>query len=204
MLKASRFLVLGIFVLLSAASASQAGTFSLVGVGDVSKPSFSDSTDSYGSKIGYGGGILFDHGLAPWTSLEIGALYVGRKADDTTTGIVASSHAIQVPVLIRWWMVPMFSIAGGGYYARGIGNIDNTDGSGASSTVSYADDGYKMNDYGLTGSVALRLPLSTSMRLYVDGRYNYGLANISSVSDTVKNRDIQVLVGFQFAMHSSR
>jgi hypothetical protein len=197
---------------LMTASVSEAGTFSLVGVGDVNKPSVGGeaSPDSTGTKVGLGGGALIDFGIAPWTSFEVGALYVNREAVDTTLSENVSKHAIQVPVLIRWWLEPMFSIAVGGYFAHGIGDVTTTNSisGGEVSSGSYADNNYKSNDYGLTGSVAIRLPITQSMRFLVDARYNYGLTNYYNdplnSGVTIKNRDIQALVGFQFAMHSNR
>jgi hypothetical protein len=208
---ASQFLGLAVIGVLVSASVSQAGTFSLVGVGDFNKQSWSNTgfdSDSQGSKLGLGGGFLYDMGVASWTSLEIGGLYINRQVDDTTLGTITSTHAIQVPVLLRWWLHPMFSIAGGAYYARGIGNVSNEDSSGnVQSTSSFAASGLLANDFGLTGSVALRLPITMSMRLLIDGRYNYGLSNVStnsSGSETIKNRDEQILIGFQFSMRSNR
>lgn len=200
---ASRFLGLAVMVGLVSATASQAATFSLVGVADSNTPSVGGGSDTYGSKFGLGGGALLDFGVGSWKSFEIGALYVNRETNDTTLGVTTSAHAIEVPVLLRWWLHPMFSIAAGGYYAQGIGNV--TTSGNETSSQSYSDAGYKTNDLGLTGSVAFRLPITTSMRFLVDGRYNYGLTNVSSDSDTtIKNRDVQLLLGLQFSMRSNR
>jgi hypothetical protein len=204
MRKISKSLVL-VAGLLSA-SVSQAATLSLVGVGDLSKPSESSPSDSFGSKVGFGGGAVLDFHLMERTQFEVGGLYINRKIDDTTLGTITSSHAIQVPVLLRFYLHPMISIGFGGYWAHGVGNINNEDSNGnVLSTASYGDDGFKTNDYGLVGSVAVRFPITQTMRLLVDARYNYGLSNIENDSSaTINNRDIQALVGFQFALGMMR
>ena len=53
---------LAVLVILVSASVSQAATLSLVGVGDVDKPSTTNSTDTLGSKAGYGAGAIVDFG----------------------------------------------------------------------------------------------------------------------------------------------
>jgi hypothetical protein len=190
-------------------SISQAATLNLVGVGDLTKASNSYNNDSYGSKVGFGGGAILDFHLMERTSFEVGGLYINRKVDDTTVGTITSSHAIQVPVLLRFYLHPMFSIGIGGYWAHGVGNINNEDSNGnITSTVSYAANDTKTDDEGLVGSVAVRFPLTQTMRLLIDARYNYGLTNVytdpSGVGATSKNRDIQALVGLQFALSGMR
>jgi hypothetical protein len=210
MMKAStRVLVLVALALFAGASASYAATLSLVGVGDVSKASDNYDTDSYGSKVGFGGGAILDFHLMERTSFEVGGLYINRKLDDTTTGVITSTHAIQVPVLLRFYLHPMISIGVGGYWAHGVGSVNTEDSSGnVLSTGSYADNDTKVNDYGLVGSVAVRFPLSQTMRLLIDARYNYGLSNVYTdplaAGDTSKDRDIQALVGLQFALGMMR
>jgi hypothetical protein len=194
---------------LMAVSVSQAATLSVVGVGDLSKASNSDNNDSYGSKVGFGGGAVLDFHLMERTSFEVGGLYINRKLDDTTAGTITSSHAIQVPVLLRFYLHPMISIGVGGYWAHGVGNINNEDSNGnILSTGSYADNNTKVNDEGLVGSVAVRFPITQTMRLLIDARYNYGLTNVYtdplSSGATSKDRDIQALVGFQFALGMMR
>jgi hypothetical protein len=187
MMKVStRILVFLALALFMGASASYAATISLVGTGDISNPSNSGSSDSYGNKVGFGGGALMDFRLMERTAFEVGGLYITRKLDDTTTGDVTQTHAIQVPVLLRFYLHPMISIGFGGYWAH------------ASSDAT--SQGYKSSDYGLVGGAAVRFPLTQAMRLLVDVRYNDGLANVSTGDATIKNRDIQALVGFQFAL----
>jgi hypothetical protein len=187
------FLVVGLIA--GTASVSQAATLSLVGAADVSKPSQNVNTDTYGTKVGFGGGVLLDFRLMERTMFEIGGLYVNRKPNDTTLGVVTTLPAIQVPVLLRWYLNPMFSIGVGGYYADGQGN-------------NYAASNLKTSDYGLVGSVGLRFPMTMTTRFLVDVRYDYGLTNVytdpNSTGDTYKNRDLQALVGFQFALGMMR
>jgi hypothetical protein len=155
--------------------------------------------------VGFGGGAILDFHLMERTQFEVSGLYINRKTDDTTTGVITSSNAIQVPVLLRFYLHPMFSIGVGGYWAHGIGTVKTEDSGGdVTSTGSYASQSLKTNDDGLVASVAVRFPITQTMRLLVDARYNYGLSNVYTdplgTGGTSKNRDIQALVGLQFAL----
>lgn len=159
-------------------------TFSNVSVSDPAA-GYSVTTST---KSGIGGGVLLNFHLLPETSLEIGGLYIKKKLDLTTTasGVTATAseegYYFQVPVLARFWLSRELSVGAGGFWERGMTGSFNT--------------GVR-NDYGAVASVALRLPLGSSgVHFLADGRYYYGLKNVSGVSQyNLKYRDIQALVG---------
>jgi hypothetical protein len=202
-------------------STADAATLSLVGSANDTNLNFSDlpsgfTTPTTTAKFGFGGGALLDFHLYPMASLEIGALYITRKTEinpvtitgSAVTDIVQKTNALQVPVVFRFWLHPMFSIGVGGYLAHGLSNVhvQDTNGNDISST-SYSGV-LKQNDYGLVGVVGLRLPLGSMTRFMVDARYNYGLTNINDglfTSGITENyRDLQILAGFSFPLGGNR
>lgn len=162
----------------------------------VSGVTITNLTVSGKSKIGYGAGVLFDASLASVMSVEFGLLFVNRKSESTSSFSVLgvpqtdtstdSLNYIELPVILRAWLTPMFSLGAGGYYAQGIGS-------------KFSGSGVTKNDYGAIGSAQLRLPMGGSAFL-LDGRYNYGFKNVnaSSVALDLKYREIELLVGVTF------
>lgn len=168
-------------------------------------------------KLGFGGGLLFDTMMASRLGLELGVLYGARKTEsitsytalgvNTSTDSISEARFVQLPLLARLWLHPMLSVGAGGYYAQGVGQVSNKNQStGATTKESFQDAGLKKTDYGILGSVQLRLRLSMAATLLLDGRYTQGLANVSATSDgTVKKfHEVQGLVGFAFGMGGKR
>lgn len=187
--------------------------FAIVGVGDLASTDVSGSPAAMvvngvtisnlsvttKAKLGMGAGALMNAHFSPRLGAEIGALYVTRKFDSTAsfTALGAPSstvtantlHYVEIPVALRFWLSPRFSIGVGGYYASGLGSSDFT----AAST--------KKSDYGALGSAQLRLPLGGSTALLLDGRYEYGLANVdTSGYGNQKYRTVQGMAGLCFGM----
>jgi hypothetical protein len=216
MVKNTRLLILAlVFGLMM--SQAQAASISLVGDVDSSNISLGNPGSSTTSpKLGYGGGFLIDSMMTPGVGFEIGALYITRKTEldgfsvngGAASNLDVKTTAIQVPVLLRFHLLPMISIGLGGYWAYGIGNVNSTDTSGNSlASGSYSTELIKQSDFGLLGSVGLRLPLGTGgVKLLIDGRYAYGLTdfNNGAYTTTAKYRDVQGLVGLSFPLHGGR
>jgi hypothetical protein len=110
---------------------------------------------------------------------------------------------VQVPVLLKFNIVPAGPIRpflyGGGYGAYLVKAEGFMQAGEESDTADIIED-YQRYDYGVVGGggLAFKLP---GVSLSVEGRYNYGLANILKdpiESETMKNRSIMVLVGVGF------
>ncbi len=175
----------------------------------------SDS-QAYTSQLGLGGGLEFSFPFGGNLSFDFGGLYVPRKYQtDVTSGatkgasIVSTQTALQVPVLLRWWLGRMFSIGVGGYYDKYVGDIkqSTTLAPGLKATTSaltYLDASQSTSDYGATAAIGFDFPLGVSSGLVIDGRYNLGLGNQVTTSSTVKFSDVQVLVGLRFGSNEMK
>jgi opacity protein-like surface antigen len=64
---------------------------------------------------------------------------------------------------------------------------------------------FKAADFGILGGVGIDFNLTNSIKMIVEGRYSYGLADVHKVvpdetdaNYTMKNRGFSFLVGFSF------
>src|SRR5579885_2498578 len=174
--------------------------FSIFGDGTWSQPDQTGAT--FSSKLGYGGGAQVEFGLGPMAGLEIGAIYLSRKFNESPSTLDTTTTYVQVPVQLRYWVGRYFTIGVGGYYAFAVGDVKFSDGS----SVPYSTVGFKKNDYGLLGSAGLNFPMGPGTAFFAEGRYAYGLddQNDPAQTNSTKWRDIQVLVGLRFGMGGSR
>jgi hypothetical protein len=102
--------------------------------------------------------------------LEIDGLYVSRAF----TG-VSNVNWIEVPVLVRFHLMPGFSLGVGGYYDFAV------------------TSGAPTND-GIVGSARFKLPAAP---LFFEGRFNLGL-NQNLFGGTSGVNDLQAMVGLMF------
>ena len=209
-------LILSVAAFISAPAFADSGSrpdFAIVGVGSLASTDVSGSPASMvvngvtisnlsvttKAKLGMGAGALMNAHFSPHLGAEVGALYVTRKFDSTASftvsGVPTSTvttntlHYVEIPFALRFWLSPHFSIGAGGYYASGLGSRD------------FTNAGMKKSDYGALGSAQIRLPLGSTMGLLVDGRYEYGLANVdTSGFGNQKYRTLQVMAGVCFGM----
>ncbi|MBI3558651.1 MAG: PorT family protein [Deltaproteobacteria bacterium] len=171
-----------------------------------------DSTNaSFSAQTGIGGGAELSIPFSSNMSFDIGALYIQRKYKDDITGgllkgfsAVQTQGAVEIPVLLRWWLGSVFSVGVGGYYVSYMGNIKNTTttpaGVSTDTMLTYADAGQTKSDVGLSLAVGLDIPMGMMTGLVIDGRYNYGLKN-QSTTGTAKFSDMQGIIGLRFGMN---
>ena len=146
------------------------------------------------SKMGYAGGIGFSLGRR--FGLEFDVLYLQKgirfKGTDTSTGdtvdfdVTATFNMISVPVLLRLNVVdvpngPSIYVMGGGeiaYLLNGKSDSTITQG-GETKTDSQEIKKENLNsiDYGIVAGAGVGLNLG-SVRLFVEGRYHLGMANL--------------------------
>jgi hypothetical protein len=196
-----RFLL---WALALSATSAQAFELSLVGGADLSKPSIQlngVNTGGVSFKPSFGGGLLMGFESSAITEIQLGALYMNRDYKyPVASGTGEDSYArYEVPLLLRFTGLPILSVGAGVYYAVPVGTYTYTQtplGGTSSSTTSNASDAFK-NDFGAIGSVALKIPFNPWTSLLIDGRYEYGLFNITKTAgETFKTRDIEALAGF--------
>jgi len=160
---------------------------------------------SFGALSYFTGGIYFEGGLG-FISIQPEVLYVrlgGEYEVDEANSLEFRHTYIQAPVLIKLNIIPAGPIrpflCGGGYGAyllksEGVLEID-----GVSETEDLTSD-YERFDYGLVGGAGLAFKLGV-IALSIEGRYNYGMANLfndPAAGDTMKNQSWMALVGIKF------
>ena len=196
-----------------ASSAAQASV-SVVATGDLGKYSYSDTPNSSdvsvsaGSKFGVGGGLLFSSmtTTSPM-GFEVGALYMNRNQNrdvsGTTTILPFDSyvhHFLEIPVTVRFAVLPILDLGVGGYWSHVIGSNSATIG-GTNANFDDSALDIKDSDAGLQAGLGLHIPFSQSAAFMADARYSFGLVNqIADGAYTAKTRDIQFLVGLTFGI----
>jgi len=160
---------------------------------------------TFGNLQYYVGGVFFDIGLG-FVSIQPEFLYVrmgGQYEVDELNSLEFRHQYIQAPLLLRFNVIPAGPvrpfICAGGYGAyliksEGVMEIDGT--------VEKTDvtEDYRRFDYGLVGGAGILFKLGF-VGLSVEGRYNYGLANMlmdPAAGDSMKNRSLMALVGIKF------
>ena len=151
-------------------------------------------------------GVYFDIKLG-FVSVQPEILYtrMGAKIADEVEDFRLEYRMdyVQVPMLLKFNIVPAGPIRpflyGGGYGAYLVKAEGFMELGTESDTADIIED-YQRYDYGVVGGggLAFKLP---GVSLSVEGRYNYGLANIIKdpiEGEAMKNRSIMVLVGVGF------
>jgi hypothetical protein len=151
-------------------------------------------------------GVYFDIKLG-FVSVQPEVLYtrMGAKYADEVEDFRLEYRFdyVQVPVLLKFNIVPAGPIRpflyGGGYGAYLLKAEGFMQMGEESETADIIED-LQRYDYGVVGGggLAFKLP---GISLSVEGRYNYGLANIIKEpgdGESMKNRSIMVLVGVGF------
>jgi hypothetical protein len=127
----------------------------------------------------------------------------GKYTVDADNSLEIRQEYIQVPVLIKLNIIPAGPIrpflCGGGYGAyllksQGVMTID-----GVESKETLTSD-YERFDYGLVGGAGIAFKL-VGLSLSLEGRYNYGLANLikdPAAGDSMENQSWMGLVGIKF------
>ncbi|HSA96727.1 MAG TPA: porin family protein [Acidobacteriota bacterium] len=159
----------------------------------------------FGNLQFYTGGLSFSLGLG-FVAIQPEILYVrmgGAYEIDEANSLEFRHQYIQVPLLLKFNVIPAGPIrpfiCGGGYgsyliKSEGVLEVDG---------VVQKEDltaEYVRYDYGVVGGagIAFKLP---GIALSVEGRYNYGLANIIKdpvAGESIKNRSLMALVGIGF------
>lgn len=160
---------------------------------------------SFGALDYFAGGVYFEGGLG-FLSLQPEILYVrtgGVYEVDEANSLEFRHTYIQVPVLIKLNIIPAGPIrpfvCAGGYGAYLIKSEGVLEVEGVSETENLTSE-YERFDYGVIGGAGIAFKL-LGLSLSVEGRYNYGLANLikdPAAGDSMKNECWMALVGFSF------
>lgn len=181
------------FVLASFGASNSAHAFGLSAVGSYNLPSVSytpsqATVPSMTGTIGFGG--LLSFGAFPGFDFEIGALYTPYKY--TLLNVTSSWNTLMIPVLLRFKLLPIISVAGGLFYAAPMG-----DGTVEGTTTTFD----VKSNLGATLSAAARFPLAPTLGILIDARYNIGLKDVSTTAGIeTKLNSLQVLAGLNFSL----
>ena len=146
------------------------------------------------------GGLFFSFGLGP-LSIQPELLYARMGAKGEIEGIVIKYQLdyIYAPVLLKMKVIPAGPVRpiiyAGGYYSYLLNAKGVIEGVPEPGDI---DDMFEKSDYGVVGGAGLEFKLPGLM-ISVEGRYNFGLANIASGEGAEgKNRSMMALVGLAF------
>lgn len=131
-------------------------------------------------------------------AFETGLTYLTSKYTLALSTSKVETTRLQIPLLLRVIKLPIVSFGVGAYYEMGLGKVKLTDTTtGASTNQSYKDTGIKSGDYGILADLRFRIPVGPKFGIVLDGRYNYGLAEMSETAPAlkVKNSAIQAMGG---------
>ena len=177
-------LAAGVIFLFGTALPANAGPrFSFFG--DLDNSVYSSGGTQSSGQPGYGGGLGIEIPLGSSSGIEIDGIYQNRNNQ-------IQASWVQIPVLYRLWLGTFFSLGAGVYYGTGIGSV-STNGT----TESFSSAGYSQSDAGLMGVAGFNIPIS-SLYLMIEGRYGYGVYDVSSIQGTTATfNDLQIVVGIR-------
>ena len=156
-----RVIVASLILIGASSGAARAGMVNFSLMGGI------DDTVNNGGSLGFLGGAGLNFGLVPMVHLEVDGLYLSRAFSG-----FSNVNWIEVPVVFRFRLLPLFSVGVGGFYDFAV-----TSGAGS-------------ND-GIVTSARLRLPGSP---IYIDGRFNIGLTQFNGSG----MNDFQLMLGVMF------
>ena len=134
--------------------------------------------------LGYGGGLLAEFGIPGGPGIETGAIFFLRKVNvDVAAGPlgnfvfpVGNQYQIHIPLLLRFGVGSLISIAGGGFYEIP------------------TDNSSRNKNVGLEAGLRVGIPTGMSSQLFVDARYAHGLTDQIG---GFKTNDIHLLIGLE-------
>lgn len=160
-------------------------------------------------QVSYNAGVLVGFGSGS-VSVETGVLYIDKKYKLFTRLVTLRANVeadiaatyVELPLVLRLNM-GFVSLGLGGYYAPRIG--DSASGTiqidgGQKLTISNATSNLTSSDLGALAFLRFHILNSDTSALFLDGRYQYGIADIDSSSIKANSRDIQVYLGYQFKL----
>ena len=163
----------GLLLLLALSATAMAGSTAIVG-GYVIENGYASPLTGFtiqASTPQPGGGVLLGFDLANGgeAQIELGVLYMPRgfvEVLDNQSIITVSQTTLQVPLLIRFTVLPAISLGVGGFMTYALTSTRDLN----------------SLDSGLVGSVAVKVGFEKSVSFLLDFRYQFGLTNLSTVT----------------------
>lgn len=163
-------------------------------------------------RTGFGGGVSLGIDLGPNLQLSPELLYVRKGAELFATKVTVGGidfgdirttfdvDYLEIPLLLKLNLVPVgpvkLNAIGGPTVAFKTAEKLTTSGL---ASLSLDSDQLKTTDYGLMLGAGVAIPLG-GCSLTGEGRYTWGLANVSDLpfGGELKNNDVLVMVGLEF------
>jgi hypothetical protein len=199
-MKKVKLLVLLFLCLVAAGTFAQYSALSIAPGFSIAKQGFPFTGDYMKKSLfSFDGGIGVEFGITKKFSLqaEIGFSTSGIVIKDTTgASTKLQNRYLIVPLLVKFYLKPGFSIFGGPQY----GYLLNGRFKGNDTTID-ATGYYKSSDFLVAAGIEYRLPLG----LFASARYQYGLANILKSDEyNVKNRYFSFRIGYSLPLSRLR
>lgn len=182
---------------------SFAFAFSLLGAANYSTPT-TNNGGNYKSKAALGYGAGFEFSLLPMVRMEIDAINISRKYENSTTSTLNSyeQKMWEVPLILRLWLGRHLSVGLGAYYAKYTGEVNKNSnpingGAITNTKIAYAGSSYTKDDYGLLTSIGLYFTLIPGVKIIAEGRYTMGLRDNDTSSAELKFNDVQAITGLR-------
>ena len=177
--------------------------------GGVNFATLGGDADGVGTRTGLNIGAVAIFPLSGNLSLQAGAHYSQKGAEETDGGLTATLEFdyIDFPVLLRYGFptsgATSFHLLAGPSVSFQSGCSLSASGGGSSGSVDcdQADIDIASIDVGLMGGLGLDFQASESLVITLDGLYNLGLSNLDDTgSDSVKNRVFMLQAGVGFPL----
>jgi hypothetical protein len=155
--------------------------------------------ESSSGKIGFDIGVLAGFEMNPDLLIEVGLLNNGNSVDlqDSSGSFNISSRSWEIPIGLRYFTMPNFSIGGGVYYES------FSSGTVTSGTVSADFNWTNSSQFGLKIGGRYHLPLEgMPAGLIFDLSYKLGLSNRAQSSSGIsyKDRSLALMFGGEFSL----
>ncbi len=182
-------------------SPAQAVGFWFQGGTGYSLPKVTGVTDTFGSALGWGGGVTLVFPFKSRYAFELGAEYFAHQWTQTSAGTKYDISAPFFPVLagLRISLGRVFELRGGAYYSWVAGKV-LTSTSGDAGAGSSSEYGLKTKDYGGYAGVGLEVPVKRAT-LTFGANYFLGIPNLavdSSAGAVFKLSEVQAMIGLRF------
>jgi hypothetical protein len=166
-----------------------------VGLYDLSMPKFETaSTQSlYTNRGDFGGGLLFEIPFGKVVGFEFGGMYQAYGDKIASLNYVEYWRYIHIPAVFKFHLGSVVSFGLGGFYNVSVGKAKQDLGG----TVTQVDlSTQQKSDYGAIGTLGFDFKLSNKLSFIAEGRFVYGMKDLSTSSTKDTFMHIQGIGGF--------
>ena len=157
--------------------------------------------DENETKAGFAGGIFLTYSVINTFGVTGKILYSEKGSRNGSSE--QKLKYIEVPLTGRFFLNkegkfrPNLFLGPSFSFLCGVSN--KVDGSDAVNVKDYKTD-FNTYDFGVTGGVGLNFILRPEMRLLIDGRYTYGLSDLTKANGAVNNETFTITAGVSFGI----